>query len=179
MKHSVIVGYEHASEIVSMLLVNSWIVGIEYWRTAWSITLAVEEDHQASKAGILTHPFEFVISATEIIVAEPKGWSECIAAAPVNIAAYSDRQDSLAALLLFNSVAYRLTEARINAGGDLLVSFEGNRQLIVHGHVQSAEDEWSIANKWRDQEKEPVFVGADAGKLYLFPQAAFTRHTVP
>ena len=177
MTSSAIVNHEYASQLVSRLLVGAWIVGIEYWRNGWNINFAVEEDHKAVKAGLLAHPFELVLSATEIVVAEPQLWSKCIATAPVDIAALPDLHDGLAALLLFNSVAYRVKEARAVPNGDLLLCFEGNRALILRGHVPNAEDEWSIANKWRDEKNdEPVFVGADAGTLYAFPHAHGVLH---
>lgn len=177
MASSAIVDFEYASELVSGLLVGAWIVGIEYWRTGWNITFAVEEDHKTVKAGLLSHPFEMVLSATEIGVAEPQLWSTCIATAPVDIAALPDQHDGLVAFILFNSVAYRVVGARANPNGDLLLRFEGSRTLILRGYVPNAEDEWSIANKWRDEKnEEPVFVGADAGTLYAFPLAQCILH---
>lgn len=171
MNNSATVNQEKASQLASGLLVGAWIVGIEYWRNGWNINFAVEEDHRSVKADLLAHPFELVLSATEIVVAHPQLWSKSIATAPVDIAALPDSHDALAALLLFNSVAYRVVEARANPNGDLLLCFEGNRELIVRGHIPHAEDEWSIANKWRDEKNDPVFVGADGGTLYAFPHA--------
>ena len=177
MTSSAIVDDGSASQLVSGLLVGAWIVGIEYWRNGWNINFAVEEDHKSVKAGLLAHPFELVLSATELVVAEPQLWSKFIAAAPVDIEALSDLHDGLAALLLFNSVAYRVTGAKAMPNGDLLLCFEGSRSLIFRGHVPNADDEWSIANRWRDEKNaEPVFVGADAGTLYAFPHARGVLH---
>ena len=180
MNNSVSIDHEQASKLVSKLLVESWIVAISYWRAGWDITLAVEEDHWAVEAGLLGHPFELVLSANELTVAEPELWSQCIAAAPLDIAAQSDRHDALAALLLFNSIAYRVAASRATADGDLLLVFEGNRALVIHGHVRGTEDEWSIANKWPAQkDDQTVFVGADAGTLYAFPQLQIALSSVP
>ncbi|MBU6248921.1 MAG: hypothetical protein KGN77_14310 [Xanthomonadaceae bacterium] len=147
-----------ASSIARGLLHGAWIVGIEYWRTAWSITLSVEEDHPAVHAGLLTHPFELALTACQIELANAETWAPCLACAPVDIVARPGHQDGPAALLLFNCVAYQLENARVESSGSLLLSFSGGRQLVFSG------DDWSLAPKYIQDTS--ALIAVDMGAIY-------------
>jgi len=146
-----------ATSLAASLLHDAWIVGIEYWRTSWGITFAIAED-RASSIALLKHPFELMLSASSIQVSNAEAWSPCGNAAPIDLVARSDCHDALAALLLFNSVAYRALGAQVRSGGELLLAFEGGRELLVSGA------EWSIAAKFA--ESGPALLFCEAGSLH-------------
>jgi hypothetical protein len=147
-----------ASLLARGLLRSAWIVGIEYWRTGWAITLAVEADHPAVHVGLLAHPFELTLSACQIDLASADAWASCLAAAPVDVIAKPDHQDGPAALLLFNCVAYPIEDARVESSGDLSVSFSGGRRLVLSGA------DWSLAPKYTQD--AAAFIAVETGSVY-------------
>lgn len=159
--------HKDSSALASWLLTGAWIVAIEYFRTGWSVIFALSEKHPAVKAGFLLHPFELVLRASEVAVTDPARWAACVSMAPVDIEARSGYHDALAALVLFNSVAYTVTGAHTEDEGDLILCFEGGRTLRILGRVENTDGEWSIADKWSESKDVPnTFLCADAGNLY-------------
>jgi len=164
---------DKCKEILERFLIGASISRIEYFRTRWEISFSIADERQPLFSEFLEHPFEVCLEASEISPPDLNKWQQALASTPTDVVALSDRHDAIAALVLFNAVAYSVVGVEMRQDSTIEIQFDGARKLLVAGICPPIDEVWTLAPQSYGSKRAfggPAFVQSYFGDLTADPR---------